>query len=161
MFDRATYNATVPPDLRVGTELVRVHATDADGGRNGAISYELAPSSGDMAAQHLAVDASDGTLRIARPLPAADRLGASAPLRVQIVARDGGEPPQRSLTEVLVTVDAEAEFANKHAPEFDDVSGDGVRSFRQPIAFSVSIRVFAHNAGRCQFCCRLGARDRW
>ncbi|KAI6180943.1 DE-cadherin [Aphelenchoides besseyi] len=114
-FTQKSYTLTIPPDLSAGTDLLQVRAEDADSGKNKEVRYEISSSTASEIASLFKINERTGELRLERSLPT-DR----PHFAVYVSAHDLGNPPMQSIAEVRVTVSADAEYANKHAPEFDD-----------------------------------------
>lgn len=98
VFPVESYAAEVTENGEVGAEVVRVAATDADSGRNGAISYRL---DGDaMVRAALKIDSVAGIIRTRAPLDHE----TTPVLEFDVVADDGGRPMRSSTVRVTVSV---------------------------------------------------------
>ncbi|CAH8846063.1 unnamed protein product [Trichobilharzia szidati] len=59
---------SIPENFPVGKTILRVHATDADEGKNAEITYSFAPDSTNQLIRHFFEMTRDGELRVLRPL---------------------------------------------------------------------------------------------
>ncbi|RCN26808.1 cadherin domain protein, partial [Ancylostoma caninum] len=91
------YRIHVSEDTKVGTVLLKLTATDDDGGDNAKVGYRLAGGHGD----HVKVDEKTGELALARAL---DR-EANSVLRHAVIAFDHGAPSQISVVNLTIEVD--------------------------------------------------------
>ena len=98
VFPVESYAADVTENGEAGAEVLRVVATDADAGRNGAVSYRLDGDASVRAA--LTIDSVTGMIRTRGPL---DHETTSA-FEFRVVAEDGGRPSRSSTVRVSVTV---------------------------------------------------------
>lgn len=98
VFPVESYAAEVTENGEVGAQVLRVVATDADAGRNGAVSYRLNGDATVRAA--LMVDRVTGVIRTRSPLDHETTSG----LEFRVVAEDGGRPSRSSTVRVSVTV---------------------------------------------------------
>ena len=93
-----SYTAEVTENGDVRAEVLRVVATDADAGRNGAVSYRL---DGDATVHaSLIIDSVTGIIRTRGPL----NHETTSTLEFNVVAEDGGRPSLSSTIKVSVTV---------------------------------------------------------
>uniref|UniRef100_F7G250 Protocadherin-16 n=1 Tax=Monodelphis domestica TaxID=13616 RepID=F7G250_MONDO len=106
VFAQPHYRVAVPEDTPVGTELVRVVASDPDPGPHGLVRFTI--SSGDPA-RLFELDEGSGVLRLARQL---DR---EAQAQHQLVVK-AADPPGAHFALVPVTV--EVQDVNEHGPAF-------------------------------------------
>jgi len=93
-----SYAAEVMENGEVGAEVLRVTATDADAGRNGAVSYRIDGDATVRAA--LTIDSATGIIRTRVPLDHETTSG----LEFNVVALDGGRPSRSSTIRVTVSV---------------------------------------------------------
>lgn len=105
-FLQARYQLDVEENNPPGTALLRVSASDADGGRNGRVTYRL----GDRASAAFSVDPATGQLWASGSLDR-ERRGEHV---ISVFARDGGSPPLESAATVHVRVLDQ----NDNAPAF-------------------------------------------
>ncbi|KAK5966297.1 hypothetical protein GCK32_008888, partial [Trichostrongylus colubriformis] len=96
-FEEHWYRIHVSEDTKVGTVLMKLTATDDDGGENGKVGYRLAGGHGD----YVRIDEHSGELTLARPL---DR-EANDFLRYAVIAFDYGSPSQISAVNLTIEVD--------------------------------------------------------
>ena len=99
-FERSTYVATIFENAPIGSPVLTVTATDADGGSNAVVGYSIAPSS-DNGSQYFAVHPATGELVIVASL-----FGVVGDLYVEVVATDAGAPRLSSSTVVHVVVES-------------------------------------------------------
>ncbi|KAK4471115.1 hypothetical protein MN116_005513 [Schistosoma mekongi] len=59
---------SIPEDYPIGKTILRIHATDADEGKNAEITYSFAPDSTNQLIRHFFEMTKDGELRVLRPL---------------------------------------------------------------------------------------------
>uniref|UniRef100_A0A915E5X9 Cadherin domain-containing protein n=1 Tax=Ditylenchus dipsaci TaxID=166011 RepID=A0A915E5X9_9BILA len=127
-FNRSSFDITIPLNLPIGSELVRVSATDADTGKNGEISYSLRTS---YAFQSLfEIDPKTGAVTLAKKLSGDtvnSRVEPGTVYRIEVDATDHGQPPMSSSTSVKITT---ADI-NPSSPEFD--------KFRYEVVFNTSV----------------------
>ena len=132
IFDRGIYDDPVAQDTPIGTQILRVSATDVDEGENEKIVYDLTPTRipGDI--EYFEWHRQTGVVTLKRNL---DRpIGYVFELKA--VASDSGNPPQS--TEIDVTL--EVREGNNKPPEFLDGPGfeillkEGYNKFSRPIA---------------------------
>ncbi|KAK0398870.1 hypothetical protein QR680_002790 [Steinernema hermaphroditum] len=105
VFTQSLYNITVPLDVPVGNEVVTVHATDADSGKNSELSYSITNSDGTFR-----IDENTGQIFLNQSLTSME------PKRLVIEATDKSSSPLTSDT----TVDVFVGGSNPSAPEFDE-----------------------------------------
>ncbi|KAK6741188.1 hypothetical protein RB195_009193 [Necator americanus] len=106
VFSKESYKASIDENSANGTKVLRVSAVDADSEHYGRVAYTIKDNTGPFQ-----IDDS-GWITVAGVL---DR--ESKPYhRFQVEARDGGEPPQKSLVTVLIDVND----VNDNAPVFAD-----------------------------------------
>jgi len=98
VFPVESYAVEVTENGEVGEEVVHVVATDADAGRNGAVSYRLDGDATVRAA--LIINSVTGVIRTRAPL---DHETTSA-LEFNVIAEDGGRPSRSSAVGVSVSV---------------------------------------------------------
>lgn len=95
-FLQSHYQLEVQENNRPGTPLLRVSASDADGGRNGRVTYRL----GDHTPSAFSIDPASGQLSASASLDR-ERQGAHG---ITVFARDSGSPPLESLATVSIRV---------------------------------------------------------
>lgn len=98
VFPVQSYAAEVTENGEVGAEVIRVEATDADAGRNGAVTYRI--EGGPTVRAALIIDSRSGLIRTRAPLDHETTSG----LKFNVVAEDGGRPSRSSSVSVSVSV---------------------------------------------------------
>ena len=126
LFSQASYSAVVREDAAIGESVVRVSATDLDGGDNGRITFTILH--GDRHSQ-FRIDSDTGTLTVAGQL---DRELISNYV-LEIEARDNGVPSLAS--NVLITV--EIADANDNAPTFSQANYTAIAQEDKPLGFAI------------------------
>ncbi|XP_071879523.1 protocadherin gamma-A2-like [Anas platyrhynchos] len=106
VFSQEVYAVRVPEDVRVGSTLLTLSATDADEGINANVKYSLKKAT-DLASEIFYVDPETGTIRLLRSLDFEE--DDSHELGVQ--ARDSGELFDTATVSISVT------DVNDNAPE--------------------------------------------
>ncbi|KAL0203755.1 hypothetical protein M9458_001773, partial [Cirrhinus mrigala] len=97
VFDQDIYEESIPEDVREGTALFRVKATDRDLGGNSQIIYSIMQSEQE---QLLNIDATSGLITTAAGLDHE----RETELRFLVVATDGGSPSLSSTATVTIHV---------------------------------------------------------
>jgi protocadherin Fat 1/2/3 len=126
-FNMPSYTAMLPEDVKIGTLVTKVHATDDDIGINRKIRYEFLDSAND----HFLISPDSGIVTLAKPL---DR-ETKAMYNLSIQAVDQGIPQLRNHTFLVVNVqdinDNPPEFTSKfyfaRVPEIDAVGTEVAR----------------------------------
>ncbi|XP_045127513.1 neural-cadherin-like isoform X1 [Portunus trituberculatus] len=93
LFDRQKYIENVKQDTNVGTNILRVSASDEDADNNGAIVYNLTAASNPGDLEYFEVQPESGWIILKKPLDRGE-------YEVVVTAMDQGQPPLTS--EVLV-----------------------------------------------------------
>ncbi|TMS40061.1 hypothetical protein L596_006490 [Steinernema carpocapsae] len=117
-FPQGLYNKTVPHDLPVNSEVLRVSATDADGGKNSEISYSIVGGDGE---DTFHIDEVTGQIFLDKELLSMEER------HLVVEAVDKGSPPLKSNTTVIVNVGG----SNPSAPEFKKFSYE--KSLQAPV----------------------------
>lgn len=99
-FDRSRYYGTVPENATVSTSVLRVCATDADDGENGAVEYAISRRQSDREG-YFAVDRRTGVVSVNRPLDYETR----EVHELVVVAKDRGDQPLETTAFVTVRVE--------------------------------------------------------
>lgn len=107
-FESETYSVELSESTPVNTTIIRVHATDADAGLNGQLTYEFTDASKPFAST-FAVDKQTGLIYLRAALDFEQR--SSYVFYIQ--ARDAGNEPRSSQTLVNVTILDENDCAPK------------------------------------------------
>ena len=132
IFDRGIYDDPVAQDTPIGTQILRVSATDVDEGDNQKIAYDLTATRipGDI--EYFEWHWQTGVVTLKRKLD--KPIGYVFELKA--VASDSGNPSQS--TDIDVTL--EVKEGNNKPPEFQDGPGstiqmnEGYNKFSTPIA---------------------------
>ena len=132
IFDRGIYDDPVAQDTPIGTQILRVSATDVDEGENQKIAYDLTATRipGDI--EYFEWHWQTGVVTLKRKLD--KPIGYVFELKA--VASDSGNPSQ--YTDIDVTL--EVKEGNNKPPEFQDGPGstiqmnEGYNKFSTPIA---------------------------
>ncbi|XP_077966243.1 cadherin EGF LAG seven-pass G-type receptor 2-like [Styela clava] len=98
IFDQPEYSASVLENVKIGTSVTRIRATDRDSGKNGQIFYTF--QGGDDGSGYFKIDQSSGVIRTAAGI---DREHI-AEYRLVAYATDRGSPPKQTPVTVVVTV---------------------------------------------------------
>jgi hypothetical protein len=97
LFDRQEYKENVKQDTPIGTNILRVSASDEDADNNGAIMYNLTAASDPSDLDYFYINPDSGWINLRRPL---DR----AQYGLRAIAYDGGTPQYSATVEVLIDV---------------------------------------------------------
>ena len=104
-FDKSVFNFHLQESHSTNTPIATVKATDADGGRNGKVTYSVSDN------PYVSVLQNSGVLVLKRPL---DR-EAKRSVEVTVTASDHGIPPRTSTASVRLTVSDQ----NDNSPRFE------------------------------------------
>ncbi|XP_048858332.1 protocadherin Fat 4 [Brienomyrus brachyistius] len=105
VFTPNSTNVPVPEDTEIGTSVMKMAARDSDEGFNGKLFYSLQGGEGKFR-----IDSQSGEVFLASEL---DR-ETLAEIRMEVVARDQGQPPQSATGSILLTVTD----VNDNPPQF-------------------------------------------
>ncbi|XP_047661161.1 protocadherin alpha-2-like [Tachysurus fulvidraco] len=105
VFSKFLYKVQVHENVRVGTKIISVSATDADEGNNGEVSYSIISDEEDL----FFINALSGDISVKANI---DYEGIPA-IELIIQAQDKGQPPRRTTCKVLI----EVVDVNDNAPE--------------------------------------------
>ncbi|XP_061658390.1 protocadherin Fat 3-like isoform X4 [Syngnathoides biaculeatus] len=133
VFQRRDYTVTVPEDVAVGTEVLRVLATSADIGPNAEISYRIR-SGNEMA--KFSIDRNLGSLFVADDLD----FEVCKDYYLTVEAWDGGSPPLSAATMVIIQL----MDINDNAPIFSQNVYNVLVSEDAPVGQSIT-RVLAED----------------
>ena len=97
LFDRQEYRENVKQDTQMGTNLLRVSASDEDADNNGAIIYNLTAPGDPNDLDYFTINPDSGWVVLRRPL---DR----DQYHLRAIATDRGSPHHRATVEVLIDV---------------------------------------------------------
>ncbi|CAD6197559.1 unnamed protein product [Caenorhabditis auriculariae] len=92
------YRVRISEDTKIGFEMLKVTATDADGGDNGRVGYRIAP---DGDSRVVDVDANTGVVKLVRPL---DREALDV-MKYVVIAHDHGNPQRSSFANLTIVVE--------------------------------------------------------
>lgn len=120
MFVNATYEVEVEENAPPQRSLITVRATDADNGRNGAVSYAFSQRTSDLYKDRFSVDRSTGQISSLKSLDY-EQTGSIA---LEVVATDGGEGSIPVTARVLITV----RDVNDNDPEIRVETTDALQS---------------------------------
>ncbi|BES90547.1 Laminin G domain [Nesidiocoris tenuis] len=107
-FSKPLYTANVSESVTVGTEIIKLSASDLDQDSKVVFSLHSAQSSSSL--HHFAVDYLTGAISVIQPL---DRETISEHV-MTVMVKDQGTPAKKNFARVVVTV----HDANDHTPEF-------------------------------------------
>ncbi|CAG2057162.1 unnamed protein product, partial [Timema podura] len=107
VFDKVTYLESVPQDLAVGREVMRISATDIDDGNNSRVAYSLERNPG-----YFRIDSNNGVIFLDKPID----MDPGHKFTMTGRAEDSGSPPRMTEIELEVLVVE----SHKKAPTFVD-----------------------------------------
>ncbi|XP_050545953.1 DE-cadherin isoform X3 [Daktulosphaira vitifoliae] len=116
VFDKVNYVESVPQDLAVNNEVMRISATDIDDGMNSAILYDLSPRV-PQDSEYFRIDQNTGVIYLARPI---DR-EPSYKFKMRATATDQGLVPKSATMDLEIMVVE----SHKKAPTFTSVIPEG------------------------------------
>ncbi|KAI5644881.1 cadherin domain-containing protein [Phthorimaea operculella] len=111
VFDKVSYSESVPQDLQLKQEVMRISATDIDDGNNSVVHYSLDPISKD--ASYFYIDPDNGVIFLNRTIDKAP----GYKFKLSAIVKDMGNPVQQSSIQLDVTVVE----SNKKSPSFLEV----------------------------------------
>ncbi|XP_066996058.2 DE-cadherin [Anabrus simplex] len=111
VFDKTIYRESVPQDLKVGREVMRVSATDIDDGNNSIVSYQLIPVSDDSDLEYFRIDENTGVIFLQKAIDKQPNYK----FNMRAKATDHGKPPK----DFSIDLDIEVVESHKKAPTFD------------------------------------------
>ncbi|XP_019889152.1 neural-cadherin-like isoform X1 [Ooceraea biroi] len=97
LFDRQRYVENVKQDASIGTNILRVSASDEDADNNGAIVYSLSSPNNEQNLEYFEIQPESGWIVLKKPL---DR----ETYKLEAMARDRGYPPLSRTVEVQIDV---------------------------------------------------------
>lgn len=109
IFDKTNYYESVPQDMPVNREVMRISATDIDDGTNSVVTYSFDYGSTE---KYFRIDEETGVIYLNNSLIPDVPVGRT--FRIQATARDNGRPPNSVSTELEIKV----VDSNKKAPTF-------------------------------------------
>ncbi|XP_033215756.1 DE-cadherin-like isoform X2 [Belonocnema kinseyi] len=114
VFDKVAYTESVPQDLPLGSEVMRVSATDIDDGNNSVVRYSLMPKKSDDTAQYFKIDMNTGVIFLNKTIDKNPEYRFS----MMATAADLGKDPKSS----AIDLDIQVVESHKKAPSFDPAS---------------------------------------
>lgn len=132
IFDRANYDVPVAQDTEVGSQIMRVSATDVDEGDNQKITYELRAEKYPADIEYFRYDEKTGEVWLSKKLDKP----VSSVFVLKATARDGGIPPKSSEIDVTVEVKESSNKppAFKTGPGAEIELSEGTVDYSNPIA---------------------------
>ncbi|XP_043190768.1 DE-cadherin-like isoform X2 [Amphibalanus amphitrite] len=100
MFDKSSYQESIPRDTELNSAVLRISATDADSDENGTVEYDLT-SLRDADAGYFSVDPRTGVITLVRRL---EGISIDYDFRLTATARDRGADPLSAEVSVIITV---------------------------------------------------------
>ncbi|XP_017787655.1 PREDICTED: neural-cadherin-like [Habropoda laboriosa] len=97
LFDRQRYVENVKQDASIGTNILRVSASDEDADNNGAITYSLNSPNNDHELEYFEIQPESGWIVLKKPL---DR----EMYKLEAIAKDKGYQPMTRVVEVQIDV---------------------------------------------------------
>lgn len=110
LFDKTNYTESIPQDLAVKSEVMRIYATDSDDGKNSEIEYLLDESNEYL--QYFELDKMNGIITLKKQIPPG--LVGSV-IQINAYAKDHGNPPRTSSP---IKLSIEIVDSSKKAPAF-------------------------------------------
>ncbi|XP_077285916.1 DE-cadherin isoform X2 [Arctopsyche grandis] len=114
VFDKVSYMESVPQDLPVGKEVMRISATDIDDGNNSIVHYSLDPSYSNNT--YFRIDESTGVIYLNKTIDKP----ANFKFELRAVVNDMGETPLYN----SIILDIRVVEPNKKSPSFSNVPLD-------------------------------------
>nr|XP_057919086.1 protocadherin alpha-9-like [Doryrhamphus excisus] len=100
VFSQSLYKARIYENIKVGTSIITLNATDLDAGQHGQVMYYFSTGGREKQTNMFSIDEKTGTITNKNNLNYEETNAFE--LRVQ--ARDGGSPPLTSHTKLLIEV---------------------------------------------------------
>jgi len=137
MFDKFSYGESIPKDLAIGQVVMRISATDIDDGSNGAVQYRLEEHVlTPFALGIFNITADTGEIKL-RQSPEERTYYLTA------VARDGGNPPEESRTNLTIRVVE----PNQKPPYFVNESSYPIKIKERTFSAGDPVFTFTANSG--------------
>ncbi|XP_072152433.1 DE-cadherin isoform X2 [Bemisia tabaci] len=130
VFDKANYVESVPQDLAVGQEVMRISATDIDDGNNSTVVYELSPKNYDDGS-YFRMDANSGVIFLNKSI----NRQPGYKFKLRATASDQGSTPKRTTTDLEVKVVE----SNKKPPTFTYIPASPIMLFENLSDFTYNI----------------------
>ncbi|XP_051171041.1 DE-cadherin [Leptopilina boulardi] len=117
-FDKVEYMESVPQDLPLGSEVMRVSAIDVDDGNNSVVHYSLVSKKTDDSDPYFRIDINTGVIFLNKTL---DK-NPDYKFIMEATAMDQGQPPRYSTIDLNIRVVE----SHKKAPSFDFRSSEPI-----------------------------------
>ncbi|XP_076295603.1 DE-cadherin isoform X2 [Lasioglossum baleicum] len=118
VFDKVAYTESVPQDLQLGREVMRVSATDIDDGNNSVVHYSLSPKKKEDGV-YFRIDSKTGVIFLNKTI---DR-NPDYKFSMTATAMDQGESPRSNVIDLVIRVVE----SHKKAPAFLPRSTEPIR----------------------------------
>lgn len=110
-FSYSQYNVTIQEDIAVGTNIMKVSASDDDEGQNGVVHYQFSTNPNGESQKLFSINNSSGEVKVIQQLT----FTSGEPHRIVVSAFDHGSPPLSSQAFINIHV----VDVNNHAPEIN------------------------------------------
>ncbi|XP_062613618.1 protocadherin-11 X-linked-like isoform X1 [Saccostrea cucullata] len=110
-FSYSQYNVTIQEDIAVGTNIIKVSASDDDSGPNGIVEYRFSSNPNGESQKLFSINNSTGEVKVIQQLT----FTSGEPHRIVVSALDHGSPPLSSQAFINIHV----VDVNNHAPEIN------------------------------------------
>ncbi|CAG2115666.1 unnamed protein product, partial [Medioppia subpectinata] len=128
LFDREEYIEVIKADTRVGTNIVRLVASDEDSGNNSAITYSLAPDPNNSTdVDYFRINPSSGWVSLEKLIGDQNRYWLRG------VATDNGRPQQSKMVDIVINV------VNESGPPVWDQPMYGPVSIREDLEIGQTV----------------------
>ncbi|XP_054647574.1 protocadherin alpha-10-like isoform X7 [Dunckerocampus dactyliophorus] len=114
VFSQSLYKTRIYENIKIGTSIITLNATDLDAGQHGQVLYYFSAGGREKQTNMFSIDEKTGTVTNKKNIDFEEKNAFE--LRVQ--ARDGGSPPLTSHTKLLI----EVLDVNDNAPEISVTS---------------------------------------
>ncbi|XP_061755529.1 protocadherin alpha-10-like [Nerophis ophidion] len=114
VFSQSLYKATIYENIKIGTSIITLNATDLDAGQHGQVMYYFTAGGRDEQTNMFSIDEKNGTVTNKRNIDFEE----INRFELRVKAIDGGSPPQTSHTKLLI----EVLDVNDNAPEISVTS---------------------------------------
>ncbi|ESN95584.1 hypothetical protein HELRODRAFT_141021, partial [Helobdella robusta] len=102
-FESSHYSVSLPENSKVGTEIIRVLATDADEGMNGIVKYGWSDDTFKKFGSYFSIDSGSGSIRLKKTLDY-EKSHLLGPIHLSVMASDQGVSKKSSYTTVTVRI---------------------------------------------------------
>ncbi|XP_014244956.1 DE-cadherin isoform X2 [Cimex lectularius] len=131
VFDKVNYEESVPQDLMVKQEVMRISATDIDDGKNSIVVYRLEPAS-PSDDNYFKIDANTGVIHLEKAI----NKNPGYRFNFRATAEDQAEDEERM--ETTIKLEIVVVESNKKAPTFTSLP-------TPPIVLKENLRNFSYN----------------